>query len=239
MKIRAKTEKRQDASLPNRNIIIIGASGSGKSSFLREEVDFKQKRIIAWDPEEDYKLPRVRDMKTFKAICRKSGFGAIRVALTVNPTEENFEVFAAYVFAICHAKAPMDILTDEIADVTRVTKASPNWGQLCRKVRKYGGRLCAITQRPQECDKTIFNQVKFKWCGSLGSQASYKSMANEMDVPVNELKDLENIEQVQVQYWLREGTLPAEKHTISFKKKTPVKVKPATKKRKPKIIKKT
>lgn len=214
-----KTAKRQDATLPNQNIIIIGASGSGKSSFLRKQVNFKQKRIIAWDPEEDYKLPRVRSMADFKKLCIKAGFGAIRVAVTVEPTEENFELFAQLAFAIAHAKAPMMILCDEIADVTRVSKASFHWGQLCRKVRKYGGTLCAITQRPQECDKTIFNQVRFKWCGALGSQASYKSMADEMDVPVAELKNLDNIEQVQVQYWLREGTRPAEKHTIKFKEK--------------------
>jgi len=211
--------KRQNAALPNKNMIIIGASGSGKSSFLREKVDFKQSRIIAWDPEEDYKLPRVRDMQTFKRLCQKSGFGGIRVAVTVEPTESNFELWAGLVFALCHQGAPMMILADEIADVTRVTKASPNWGQLCRKVRKYGGTLCAITQRPQECDKTIFNQVRFKWCGALGSTASYKSMSQEMDVPLEQLKALDNIEGKQVQYWLREGTLPAQKHTISFKAK--------------------
>ncbi len=210
--------KRQNAALPNENVIIIGASGSGKSSFLREKVDFQQKRIIAWDPEEDYKLPRCRTLADFKKHCLKTGFGPIRVALTVEPNEENFEVFAGIVFALAHSKAAMTVLADEIADVTRVSKASPNWGQLCRKGRKYGVKLCAITQRPQECDKTIFNQVMYKWVGALGSMASYKYMANEMDVPVEELKALDNIDQVQIQYWIRKGTAKAEKETISFKK---------------------
>jgi len=210
--------KRQDAALPNRNIVIIGASGSGKSSYLRKEVDFKQKRIIAWDPDEDFKLPRIRDLKTFYSHCKKAGFGPIRVALTIEPTEENFEKFAGVAFALCHASAPMDILADEIADVTRVGKATPNWGQLCRKCRKYGGRIAAITQRPQEADKTIFNQAKFKWCGALGSERSYKTMSDEMGVTVQELKSLENIEKVQVQYWLKEGTGQAVKETISFRK---------------------
>lgn len=208
--------KRQDASLANNNIMIVGASGSGKSSFLRQEVDFKQSRIIAWDPEEDYKLPRVRDLKTFIALCKKAGFGKIRVALTVTPTMENFEQFAAFAFAIAHCKAPMTVIADEIADVTRVSKASPQWGQLCRKGRKYGIRLMAITQRPQEADKTIFNQTRLKWCGALSSLAAYKYMAGEMDVPIDEFKQLENIERKQVQYWLREGTKPAAKHTMRF-----------------------
>jgi GTPase SAR1 family protein len=215
---KAQIAKRQDASLPNLNMLVIGASGSGKSSFLRQEIDFKQPRIIAWDPDEDFTLPRVRDMATFKKMCMRYGFGPIRVALTVNPTEESFEEFAGLVYAICHAKAPMTILADEIADVTRIGKASPNWGQLCRKVRKYGGRLVACTQRPQEADKTIFNQAKIKWCGALSSQAAYKFMAGEMDVPLIEFKALDNIEQVQVQYWSRDGTRQAAKHTMTFKK---------------------
>jgi hypothetical protein len=209
--------KRQDTTLPNRNMIIIGASGSGKSAFLRQEIDFKQNRIMAWDPDEDFKLPRIRSMSVFKKHCEKSGFGKIRIALTVEPNEENFEVFAQYAFAMCHSKAPMDILADEIADVTRVSKATPKWGQLCRKVRKYGGRLCAITQRPQEADKTIFNQANIKWCGALGSQTSYKTMADEMGVSLTELKALDNIDKVQVQYWLKTGTEKAVKHTMSFK----------------------
>jgi len=221
--------KRQDPSLSLENIIIIGASGSGKSSFLREQIDFNQNRIIAWDPEEDYRLPRVRDLVTFKRVCAKAGFGKIRVALTVDPNEENFEVFAGVVFALAHAKAKMTVLCDEIADVTRVSKASPNWGQLCRKGRKYGVKLCAITQRPQECDKTIFNQVMYKWCGALGSMASYKSMSDEMDVPISELKALENIDGAQIQYWLRKGTQQAEKHTIKFPKKRAARKKISTK----------
>lgn len=211
-----KLAKRQDVSLPNRNTLIVGASGSGKSSYLRQEVNFKQDRIIAWDPDEDFPLPRCRDLKTFIKLCSKAGFGKIRVALTINPDIESFEVFAGLAFAMCHAKAPMDILADEIADVTRVAKASPNWGQLCRKSRKYGGRLLAATQRPQEADKTIFNQAQIKWCGALSSHAAYKHMANEMEIPLDEFKALDNIDRVQVQYWVRNGTKEAEKLTMSF-----------------------
>jgi hypothetical protein len=215
----SRDNKRQDTALSNKNMIIIGASGSGKSAYLRDKIDFKQKRIIAWDPDEDFKLPRVRSLKVFIALCKKSGFGGIRAALTIEPTEENFEKFAQLAFALCHCKAPMTILADEIADVTRVSKASPHWGQLCRKVRKYGGVLCAITQRPQEADKTIFNQAKYKWCGALGSQSSYKTMSDEMGVSIGELKALDNIEQKQIQYWIKEGTGEAIKETMTFKRR--------------------
>ena len=208
--------KRQNPKLSNNNHIIVGASGSGKSAFLRKNIDFKQPRIVAWDPDEDFRLPRVRSLKTFISLAKKQGFGKIRCALTIEPNEENFEQWAQVVFAICHAKAPITVLADEIADVTKVAKASLHWGQLSRKIRKYGGKLYACTQRPEECDKTIFNQAHVKWVGALGSTAAYKKMAQEMDIPLMQLKNLQNIPQKQVEYWIREGTQPATKQKISF-----------------------
>ena len=46
-------------------------------------------------------------------------------------------------------------------------------------------------------------------------------MAAEMDIPLAEFKALDNIEKVQVQYWLREGTKAAEKETMTFGKAKP------------------
>lgn len=208
--------KRQNPKLSNNNHIIVGASGSGKSAFIRKNIDFKQNRIIAWDPDEDFRLPRVRSISVFAKLCQKQGFNKIRCAVTVDPNEENFEKFSQLAFAICHAQAPITIIADEIADVTRVAKASLHWGQLARKVRKYGGTLYACTQRPEECDKTIFNQAHVKWVGALGSTAAYKKMSQEMDIQLLQLRNLDNIPQKQVEYWIREGTQPAKKQKISF-----------------------
>lgn len=211
-----KKLKRHDPSLANENVLIVGASGSGKSAFLRQTIDFKQPRIVAWDPDEDYRLPRVKSMAAFERLVKRSGFGPIRCALTVQPNEDNFERYAQLVFAILHQAAPMAVICDEIADVTRVSKATEHWGQLCRKIRKYGGKLYAITQRPQECDKTIMNQVEYTWCGALKTMASYKYMAGEMGISVADLQSIENIHRKQVQYWIRKGTDAATLETIKF-----------------------
>ena len=49
-----KVPKRMNPMLDQRNQLIIGASGSGKSAFLRKTINFKSPRIIAWDPDEDF-----------------------------------------------------------------------------------------------------------------------------------------------------------------------------------------
>lgn len=209
-----KTAKRQNPRLKNENTVVIGFSGSGKTSWIRQKTaSINPARIVAWDPDEDYKLPRARTMAGFKKFLQKAGYGPIRCALTVDPTPENFEEWARLVFCVAHCKAPMVVIAEEIADVTRIGKASPNWGQLCRKGRKYGVRLFAVSQRPQECDKTVFTQSRFKWCGILGSEDDRKYMSKVIDVPLSELSELRELE-----YFYRAGAETAEKNVIQFTK---------------------
>jgi len=56
------------------------------------------------------------------------------------------------------------------------------------------------------------------WCGALKSVASYKYMAAEMGLTVQELQSIENIDRKQIQYWLRKGTELAKLGTIKFKR---------------------
>lgn len=107
-------------------------------------------------------------------------------------------------------------ISGEIADIYRVSKESYYLGELYRRIPKYSGRLSAITQRPQESDKTILNQVKCTWCGALKSVASYKCMAAEMGLTVQELQSIENIHHRQIQYWIRKGTDKSNLETIMF-----------------------
>ena len=55
------------------------------------------------------------------------------------------------------------------------------------------------------------------WCGSLKSVASYKYMAAEMGLSVQELQSIKHIDRKQIQCWLRKGTEKAKLETINFR----------------------
>lgn len=205
-------QNRIDTSLPNSHIVLIGASGSGKSSYLRKMPELKSaNRVLAWDPDADHKLIHAKNMIAFFNECKKAGFNQIRLGLTVRPSIEAFGQFAGAAFAMCHAKAPLWVIVEELADVTTPAKAAPAWGELCRRSRKYGGKIAATSQRPQEIDKTILGQADAIWCGRLKTEKDAKYMAGIMDVPYQVLKDLKPLE-----YYIKRGCNPPEKGKIKF-----------------------
>ncbi len=187
--------RRQDTSLPNNHHLVISTSGGGKSTWLKARPEIKRaRRLLAWDPDEEYNLPHYRSAPEFLAAVKAAGSGPIRAALSVDPTREAFEWWAGVVFAVASSDRPSVALAEEIADVTTVSKASKRWGMLCRRGRKYGVTIYAVTQRPEECDKTIYSQAAYKWVGFIEDENTIKRVARVVKVPAEEVAALEPLQ---------------------------------------------
>lgn len=188
---------KQDVSLPNRHHVVVGASGSGKSSWLRSLPELaKARRFIAWDPDQDHKChhctSRAEFARTLKgAVASGKPF---RVGLCIDPTPANFEFFCRCVWAIASADALVHCVVEELADVTTSGKASATWGQMIRRGRKYGLVLYAVTQRPAEIDKTTYSQCVNRWCGRLDNEIDAKRMAQLLNVPPQRVSELEPLQ---------------------------------------------
>lgn len=208
----ANPRDRIDTSLPNRHMVLIGASGSGKSSYLRKLPEIqKARRVLAWDPDADHRLVHVHSVAGLHAACRKAGFGPIRVGLTVPPSMDAFGKFCGVAFAMAHGAAPLVVLVEELADVTTPAKAAPEWGELARRGRKYGAIIAATSQRPQEIDKTILGQADTIWCGRLKTEKDARYMAGIMGVDAKALMQLKPLE-----YFIKRGCEPAEQGRVRF-----------------------
>lgn len=184
-----------DTSLPNTHQVVIGQSGAGKSTWMkRDALVAKGKRVLFFDPDHEYEVQRVTSVAEFVRRVKAGQGKPIRLALSCDSTPDSFAIFCATVRAALDARHKTVMVVDELADVTRIGKAAPDWGFLIRRGRKYGLSIRAGVQRPAECDKTVFSQCAYRWVGYTETPADQKRAAESIGVSVDEVASLKKLE---------------------------------------------
>lgn len=134
---------------------------------------------MVFDPDDEYGelvgFVRVESAAELVALLSSHANKALKVAY-VGDGKAAFEFWCkcAFNWAQCLAVA------EEIADVTTPQKAPPEWGKLIRRGRKYGIKICAVTQRPAEADKTILSNAAYIRTFALGRENDRIAIAREI-----------------------------------------------------------
>lgn len=193
---------------------ICGGTGSGKTSILRVELkNWHFKYNVIWDPEEDHHAHHLHSLVAYKRELRTAIASGqrYRLALTVEPTPENFEAWCKIVWDQADGNVRTGVYIEEIADVCGAGKAIGHHGQIMRKGRKYNLHTRSVSQRPQECPKTVISMCQYKWCGRLENLADVKVMAGHLGIEQQQLIAMpENIPKRKLHYWIKKpGELSA------------------------------
>ncbi len=157
-----------DTSLPNRHRLVLGASGAGKSQLIRELVPARGVRLLGWDTDDDHDGHHFDTRAGYaRAVARGIASGKpFRLLWNGDNSIKTFEWWCDLVFIALDGRYPTEILIEELADVSvSAGRASPNFGQLVRRARKYNGRLTMASQRGTEISKTVYTQVSEIWIG--------------------------------------------------------------------------
>ena len=184
-----------------------GAAGSGKTTWTIEQVR-DSPRLLVWDSGYDF-APALR-LTPVRRLCdlgdlvledlRSSGSSGMsshasrapqRIAYTGPITREHFITFCriAYVWMRAHERSAL--VVDELADVTSSGKATPGWGDIVRKHRKFTrGRVFALTQRPAESDKTIIGNATILHCGRMNFAEDEVYISKCLKVPLEDIQAL-------------------------------------------------
>lgn len=163
---------------------VIGASGSGKSHYVKTIVT-QYNRAVIWDPDDEYsELKGVFTTSSASKLIELISAGDVRVRFVPRSMdgkylEKCFEFvsLAAFVWGACL------LVAEEIADVTTPSKALNGWGTVLRRGRKRGVKVVAVSQRPAEADKTIFTQARTIRTGRLDGEGDIKRVADNMRIP--------------------------------------------------------
>ena len=183
---------------PNLHNLYLAASGGGKSQAIKQnkEIPAQGARVVAWDVDEDHSVRHFDSRPAFArallSAC-KSGRG-FRIGWAGAGDVGTFEWFCQLVFAALDGRVKTHVLIEELADVSpSAGKATPAFGQLLRRGRKYGAVIHAASQRGTEISKTVYTQCSRHWVG-IQEGVDVDRMARLCAVPPDLIKGLKPLQ---------------------------------------------
>lgn len=158
----------RDTSLPARHRLVLGATGAGKSQLVRALVPSRGIRLLGWDVDEDHEGHHFESWPAYtKAVARALAKpNPFRLLWAGDASVERFEEWCRLAFIALDGRRPTELVIEELADVSpSAGKATPNFGTLIRRARKYNGGLTMVSQRGTEISKTVYTQSREIWIG--------------------------------------------------------------------------
>lgn len=176
--------------------VIAGASRSGKTAWTRKQLA-KARRVMVWDPEAQWcELPGYTKVTTRARLLELAQQpGPLRLAYVAGgKLQEEFDYFTGCAYYAGRYLGGLEVVAEELADVTTPSKAPGNWGILLRRGLKRGITIRAISQRWSEADKTaVGNASDFViFRQSSGDDVAYLARKTRIDADrLGGLKPLE------------------------------------------------
>lgn len=163
---------------------VAGAPQSGKSTWMRKQVEEADRVLVFGDWRGDYLAAGFTPLATPQEILTtlKGHKGEGRFTYR----GEDFETWcwAAIRWGLYN---PCTLIADELAYVTRPGKAPKEWGQLLRMAAGNGLFLYGCTQRPSESDTTIWGIADVLHCHRLVRADDADSLARELNCKPEDL----------------------------------------------------
>jgi hypothetical protein len=165
-------------------VAVIGASGTGKSSYIKGELLRKFLRLMVWSPLEktDQYAAFCGGVVTSKisemVALVKGGTKAIVYVPTGNDAaiKKQFDQFCRIVWEVenCHC------LVEELSRVTMASYSPPAWKNLSTAGRHQGITLIGVSQRPATIDKDFLGNCTEIRCYRVNYDSDAKVMADSL-----------------------------------------------------------
>lgn len=171
--------------------VAVGASRSGKTAWVKQELARQPGRVLVWDVEGQYAAEGYTAARSPLALVQAAANSSLRKIAFVPPSLEAFPFFCKVAWVFARTAGHKALVVEELADVTTPAKAPDAWGIIVRRALKYDCDIYAITQRPAESDKTIMGNAGVIHCCGVQRAKDRAYMAAEMDLPLTEIASLD------------------------------------------------
>lgn len=168
-------------------IAVIGASGTGKSSYIKGELLKKFRRLLVWSPLEktDQYGPHFGGVVVVGKISElvaqiKAGAKCIVFVPTGSDAnvKKQFDLFCRVVWEIEGAH----VLVEELSRVTMASWSPPAWKNLSTAGRHQGLTIIGTSQRPATIDKDFLGNCTEIRCYRVNYDNDAKVMADALGI---------------------------------------------------------
>lgn len=175
-------------------VAVIGASGTGKSSYIKGELLKNYRRLLVWSPLEktdNYAAfcgGKVVTGKISELVAQiKAGTKAIIYVPTGKDSDvkKQFDLFCRCVWEIEGAH----VLVEELSRVTMASWAPPAWKNLSTAGRHQGLTIIGTSQRPANIDKDFLGNCTEIRCYRVNYDTDAKVMADSLGMRVEFYED--------------------------------------------------
>lgn len=166
-------------------IAVIGASGTGKSSFIKGEILNKLKKLIVWSPLEktdNYGSflggPVIQGKITELVQAIKAGEKRLVYVPTGKDSDvkKQFDLFCRIVWEL----EGWGVLVEELSRVTMPSWSPQAWRNLSTAGRHQGLTIIGTSQRPASIDKDFLGNCSEVRCYRVNYDADAKVMADAL-----------------------------------------------------------
>lgn len=174
-------------------IAVIGASGTGKSSYIKGELIGKAKKLVIWSPLEKTDQyggfcggPVVTGKISELVAHIKAGATKLVYVPTGNDAavKKQFDLFCRVVWEL----EGWTVLVEELSRVTMASWSPPAWKNLSTAGRHQGLTIIGTTQRPATIDKDFLGNCSEIRCYRVNYDNDAKVMADSLGLPVAYVK---------------------------------------------------
>ena len=172
-------------------IAVLGASGSGKSTFVKQYLArAKPSRLLVWDFMHEYKMGD--DVSRVSVLAEKLYGEKGSFSLTFRPSADEstrsaqFDVFCGLALAAKN----LTLVVEELRFVTTPSRAPMRWAQVTMTGRHAGLRVIGTSQRPASIDKDFLGNATLIHTGRLVYPEDTRAVAKAMRVAESEIDDL-------------------------------------------------
>lgn len=171
-------------------VAALGSRGTGKSAWVKARVArLKPARLAVWDYMREYEGGTPNLGECIRAMGARRFVSVFQPSHDAATCERQFELWCSAVYAAGNVLA----LVEELAFVTKPSRAPEAWRRLSLIGRHRGVSLIGTSQRPASIDKDFIANCDIVHCGRLAYRPDAEKAAIVLGVEVEELLRLPDL----------------------------------------------